>query len=161
MLNLDPRLLQAKGLSPIDVLNAMGQQNLVLPGGTAKIGEDEYDIHLNSSPLTLAGIADLPLRQVNGTTIYMHDIGTVSDGSIPQTNIVRQDGHRGVLLVVLKSGNASTLSVVSGIRSILPRVKATLPPELQIKPIGDQSIFVRASIVGVVREAIIAAVLTA
>jgi multidrug efflux pump subunit AcrB len=160
MLNLDPKLLQAKGLSPSDVLNALGQQNLVLPGGTAKIGEDEYDIHLNSSPLTLAGIADLPLRQVNGTTIYMHDIATVSDGSIPQTNIVRQDGHRGVLLVVLKSGNASTLSVVSGIRSILPRVKATLPPELQIKPIGDQSIFVRASIVGVVREAIIAAVLT-
>jgi multidrug efflux pump subunit AcrB len=160
MLNLDPKLLQAKGLSPSDVLNALGQQNLVLPGGTAKIGEDEYDIHLNSSPLTLAGIADLPLRQVNGTTIYMHDIGTVSDGSIPQTNIVRQDGRRGVLLVVLKSGSASTLSVVSGIRSILPRIKATLPPELQIKPIGDQSIFVRASIVGVVREAIIAAVLT-
>ncbi len=160
MLNLDPKLLQAKGLAPSDVLTAMSQQNLVLPGGTAKIGEDEYDIHLNSSPLTLAGIADLPLRQVNGTTIYMHDIGTVSDGSIPQTNIVRQDGHRGVLLVVLKSGNASTLSVVSGIRSILPRIKATLPPELQIKPIGDQSIFVRASIVGVIREAIIAAMLT-
>jgi CzcA family heavy metal efflux pump len=160
MLNLDPKLLQAKGLSPIDVLNALGQQNIVLPGGTAKIGEDEYDIHINSSPLTLAGIADLPLRQVNGTTIYMHDVATVSDGSIPQTNIVRQDGHRGVLLVVLKSGNASTLSVVGGVRAILPRVKATLPPELQIKPIGDQSIFVRASIVGVVREAIIAAMLT-
>jgi multidrug efflux pump subunit AcrB len=160
MLNLDPKLLQAKGLSPVDVLNAMSQQNIVLPGGTAKIGEDEYDIHINSSPITLVGIADLPLRQVNGTTIYMHDVGTVSDGSIPQTNIVRQDGHRGVLLVVLKSGNASTLSVVSGIRSILPRVKATLPPELQIKPIGDQSIFVHASIVGVVREAIIAAMLT-
>ena len=160
MLNLDPKLLQAKGLSPVDVLNAMAAQNIVLPGGTAKIGEDEYDIHINSSPITLAGIADLPLRQVNGTTIYMHDVGTVSDGSIPQTNIVRQDGHRGVLLVVLKSGNASTLSVVSGIRSILPRVKATLPPEPQIKPIGDQSIFVRASIVGVVREAIIAAMLT-
>ena len=160
MLNLDPKLLQAKGLSPVDVLNAMSQQNIVLPGGTAKIGEDEYDIHINSSPISLAGIANLPLRQVNGTTIYMHDIGTVSDGSIPQTNIVRQDGHRGVLLVVLKSGSASTLSVVSGIRSILPRVKATLPPELQIKPIGDQSIFVRASIVGVVREAVIAAMLT-
>jgi multidrug efflux pump subunit AcrB len=160
MLNLDPKLLQAKGLSPIDVLNALSAQNVVLPGGTAKIGEDEYDIHINSSPLTLPGIADLPLRQVNGTTIYMHDIGTVSDGSIPQTNIVRQDGRRGVLLVVLKSGSASTLSVVSGIRSILPRLKATLPPELQIKPIGDQSIFVRASIVGVIREAVIAAMLT-
>jgi len=160
MVNLDPKLLQAKGLSPNDVLNAMAQQNIVLPGGTAKIGEDEYDIRLNSSPITLPGIADLPLRQVNGTTIYMHDIGSVSDGSIPQTNIVRQDGHRGVLLVVLKSGNASTLSVVGGVRKLLPHVKLTLPPELQIKPIGDQSIFVRASIVGVVREAVIAAVLT-
>ncbi len=160
MIFMDPKLLQAKGLSPVDVLNAMNAQNLVLPGGTAKIGTDEYDIHINSSPITLAGIADLPLRQVNGTTIYMHDVAAVSDGSIPQTNIVHQDGHRGVMLVVLKSGNASTLSVVSGIRRLLPRIKSTLPPELQIKLIGDQSVFVRASIVGVVREAIIAAVLT-
>ncbi|HXC95178.1 MAG TPA: efflux RND transporter permease subunit [Edaphobacter sp.] len=161
MLNLDPKLLQAKGLSPIDVLNAMGAQNVVLPGGTAKIGPDEYDIRINSSPVTLAGISNLPLRQVNGTTIYLHDVATVSDGSIPQTNVVRQDGRRGVLLVVLKSGNASTLSVVSGIRNVaLPRIKQTVPPELQIKPIGDQSIFVRASITGVVREAVIAAVLT-
>ena len=109
MLNLDPKLLQAKGLSPADVLTAMAAQNVVLPGGTAKIGEDEYDIRINSSPVTLAGISDLPLRQVNGTTIYMHDVATVSDGSIPQTNIVRQDGRRGVLVTVLKSGNASTL----------------------------------------------------
>ena len=160
MLNLDPKLLQAKGLSPVDVLNAMAAQNVVLPGGTAKIGQDEYDIHLNSSPVTLAGIADLPLRQVNGTTIYMHDVATVSDGSIPQTNIVRQDGHRGVLVTVLKSGNASTLSVVGGIRKLLPRIASTVSPDLRIKPIGDQSIFVRASISGVVREAVIAAVLT-
>jgi multidrug efflux pump subunit AcrB len=160
MLNLDPKLLQSKGLSPVDVLNALSVQNIVLPGGTAKIGQDEYDIHINSSPITLAGISDLPIRQVNGTTIYMHDVATVSDGSIPQTNIVRQDGRRGVLLTVLKSGNASTLSVVSGIRALLPRVKSILPPELRITPIGDQSIFVRASIVGVVREAVIAAMLT-
>jgi multidrug efflux pump subunit AcrB len=160
MLNLDPRLLQAKGLSPVDVLNAMAAQNVVLPGGTAKIGQDEYDIHINSSPITLVGIADLPLRQVNGTTIYMHDVATVSDGSIPQTNIVRQDGHRGVLISILKSGNASTLSVVSGIKALLPRIKATVSSDLQIKPIGDQAIFVRASINGVVREAVIAAVLT-
>jgi multidrug efflux pump subunit AcrB len=160
MLNLDPKLLQAKGLSPIDVLSAMGAQNVVLPGGTAKIGPDEYDIHINSSPLTLAGISDLPLRQVNGTTIYLHDVATVSDGSIPQTNVVRQDGRRGVLVTVLKSGRASTLSVVSGIFDKLPRIKLIVPPELQIKPIGDQSIFVRASITGVVREAVIAAVLT-
>ncbi len=90
MIFMDPKLLQAKGLSPVDVLNAMNAQNIVLPGGTAKIGTDEYDIHINSSPITLTGIADLPLRQVNGTTIYMHDVATVSDGSIPQTNIVHQ-----------------------------------------------------------------------
>ena len=160
MLNLDPKLLQAKGLSPADVLAAMAAQNVVLPGGTAKIGEDEYDIRINSSPVTLAGISNLPLRQVNGTTIYMHDVATVSDGSIPQTNIVRQDGRRGVLLTVLKSGNASTLSVVGGVRALLPRIAATVPPELRMNPIGDQSIFVRASISGVVREAVIAAMLT-
>jgi multidrug efflux pump subunit AcrB len=160
MLNLDPKLLQAKGLSPVDVLNAMSSQNVVLPGGTAKIGQDEYDIHINSSPVTIAGIADLPVRQVNGTTIYVHDVATVSDGSIPQTNIVRQDGHRGVLVTVLKSGNASTLSVVGGIRKLLPRIASTVSPDLRMKPIGDQSIFVRASISGVVREAVIAAMLT-
>ncbi|WP_158793151.1 efflux RND transporter permease subunit [Granulicella sp. L60] len=160
MLNMDPKLLQAKGLSPNDVLNAMSAQNVVLPGGTAKIGEDEYDIRINSSPITLAGISDLPLRQVNGTTIYMHDVATVSDGSIPQTNVVRQDGRRGVMITILKSGRASTLSVVSGIRSLLPRIALTLPPQLKITPIGDQSIFVRSSITGVIREAVIAAMLT-
>ena len=160
MLNLDPKLLQAKGLSPIDVLSAMAAQNVVLPGGTAKIGQNEYDIHINSSPLTLDGISNLPLRQVNGTTIYLHDVATVSNGNIPQTNIVRTDGHRSVLLPILKSGTASTLSVVSGVFEKLPRVKQIVPPELEITPIGDQSIFVRASIAGVVREAVIAAVLT-
>ena len=160
MLNLDPKLLQAKGLSPADVISAMAAQNVVLPGGTAKIGQDEYDIRINSSPVSLAGISNLPLRQVNGTTIYLHDVATVSDGSIPQTNIVRQDGHRGVLVTVLKSGNASTLSVVSGIRALLPRIALTVSPDLRMKPIGDQSIFVRASINGVVREAVIAAMLT-
>src|ERR1700744_863607 len=151
MIFMDPKLLQAKGLSPVDVLNAMAAQNIVLPGGTAKIGRDEYDIHINSSPVTLAGISALPLRQVNGTTIYLHDVATVSDGSIPQTNIVRQDGHRGVLVTVLKSGKASTLSVVSGVYALLPRIKSILTPvapNLAIKPIGDQSIFVRASITG-------------
>jgi multidrug efflux pump subunit AcrB len=160
MVNLDPKLLQSKGLSPNDVLTALGSQNVVQPGGTAKIGEDEYDIHINSSPITLAGISNLPLRQVNGTTIYMHDVASVSDGSIPQTNIVRQDGHRGVLVTILKSGNASTLSVVDGIRKLLPQIAQTVPPTLVMTPIGDQSVFVRASISGVVREAVIAAVLT-
>ncbi|WP_158944664.1 efflux RND transporter permease subunit [Granulicella sp. S190] len=160
MLNIDPKLLQAKGLSPVDVLNAVAQQNVVQPGGTAKIGEAEYDIHINSSPVTLEGISNLPIKQVNGTTIYLRDVATVSDGSIPQTNIVRQDGHRGALMVILKSGTASTLSVVSGIRNLLPRVKLTVPPELKITPIGDQSVFVRGSVQGVIREAVIAAVLT-
>jgi multidrug efflux pump subunit AcrB len=160
MLLLNPKLLQAKGLSPVDVLNAMAQQNVVQPGGTAKIGSDEYDIHINSSPVSLQGISNIPIRQVNGTTIYLHDVASVTDGSIPQTNIVRQDGHRGVLVTILKSGSASTLNVVSGIRALLPRIKSTLPPNLQIKLIGDQSIFVRGSITGVVREAVIAAVLT-
>ena len=160
ILNLNPRLLQAKGLSPVDVLSALERQNVVQPGGTAKIGRDEYDVVINSSPTTIDGIGNLPVRQVNGATIYVHDVATVSDGSIPQTNVVRQDGRRGVLLTILKSGNASTLSVVSGIRALLPRVASMLPPEMVIKPINDQSIFVRGSIDGVVREAVIAAVLT-
>jgi multidrug efflux pump subunit AcrB len=160
MIDLNPKLLQSKGLSPIDVLNAMAQQNVVQPGGTAKIGRDEYDILLNSTPLTIDGLGNLPIRQVNGSTVYIRDVATVADGSIPQTNVVRQDGHRGVLLTVLKSGNASTLNVVDGIRDLLPRLKTTLPPQLNIRLIGDQSIFVRASIQGVIREAVIAAVLT-
>ncbi len=160
MVNLSPQLLQAKGLSPVDVLNALGQQNVVQPGGTAKIGVNEYDVHLNSAPVTIQGLADLPIRQVNGATIYVKDVASVTDGSIPQTNIVRQDGRRGVLVTVLKSGNASTLDVVSGIRALIPRLKTTLPPELKITPIGDQSVFVRGSVEGVIREAVIAAVLT-
>src|SRR5580692_11326103 len=160
MLNIDPKLPQAKGLSPNDVLSAFAVQNVVQPGGTAKIGEDEYDIHINSSPVTLEGISNLPIKQLNGTTIYLRDVASVTDGSIPQTNIVRQDGRRGALMVILKSGTASTLSVVSGIRALLPRVKLTLPPELKITPIGDQSLFVRGSVNGVIREAVIAAMLT-
>jgi multidrug efflux pump subunit AcrB len=160
IINMDPRKLQAKGLSPSDVLNAFTQQNVTQPGGTAKIGVDEYDIHINSSPVTLAGLSALPIKQVNGSTIYLRDIGSVSDGSIPQTNIVRQDGRRGVLVTVLKSGTASTLSVVSQIRAKLPTIAQTLPPELKMTPIGDQSVFVRGSVVGVIREAVIAAVLT-
>jgi CzcA family heavy metal efflux pump len=160
MIYLDPRTLQAKGLSPSDVLNAMAQQNVVEPGGTAKIGSTEYDIRLNSTPSTIQGLANLPIKQVNGAMVYVRDVATVADGSIPQTNIVRQDGHRGVLLSVLKSGSASTLSVVKGVLGLLPRVEAGLPQNLKITPIGNQAVFVRASINGVVREAIIAAVLT-
>jgi multidrug efflux pump subunit AcrB len=160
IINMDPKALQAKGLAPSDVLNALGAQNVTQPGGTAKIGAAEYDIQINSSPITVAGLANLPIKQVSGSTIYLRDIGSVSDGSIPQTNIVRQDGRRGVLAVVLKSGTASTLSVVSQIRALLPRIALTLPKELVMTPIADQSVFVRGSIVGVIREMIIAAVLT-
>ena len=160
MVNLDPKLLQAKGLAPADVLNALGQQNVVQPGGTAKIGMNEYDVHINSAPLTIEGLGNLPVKQVNGATIYVKDVASVTDGNIPQTNIVRQDGKRGVLVSVLKSGSASTLDVVSGIRDLIPRILLTTPPGLKITPIADQSVFVRGSVQGVIREAIIAAVLT-
>ncbi len=160
MINLDPRKLQAEGLSPEEVLMALGKQNLVEPGGTAKIGPLEYDVQFNSTPTTLAGLANLPLKEANGATVYLKDVASVSDGSIPQTNIVRQNGHRGVLLSVLKSGSASTLSVVKGVLGLLPRVDATVPPQLKISPIGDQSIFVRSSVDGVIREGVIAAALT-
>jgi multidrug efflux pump subunit AcrB len=161
MVNLDPKRLQAQGIAPTEILNALALQNVVQPGGTAKIGNDEYDIHLNSAPVTIAGLRDLPVKQsANGVIVYLHDVASVSDGSIPQTNIVRQDGNRGVLVTVLKSGTASTLSVVSDILKILPQVKLTLPPSLQITPIGNQATFVRGSVVGVIREAVIAAVLT-
>jgi CzcA family heavy metal efflux pump len=160
IVNLDPGLMQAKGLSPVDVLNAMTRQNVVQPGGTAKIGSAEYDIRLNSSPLNIEGLANLPIKQVGSATVYIRDVATVSDGAIPQTNIVRQDGRRGVLITILKAGSASTLDVVKGTLDRLPRVTQGLPSSLKIQPIGDQSIFVRGSITGVIREAIIAATLT-
>jgi CzcA family heavy metal efflux pump len=160
MLNLDPKKMQAVGISPDEVLAAFGSQNLVQPGGTAKIGPLEYDVRFNSTPSSLIGLSNIPIKQVNGATVYLKDVATVTDGAIPQTNIVRQDGHRAVLLSILKSGSASTLSVVQGIKDLLPRVAATVPKELKITPIGDQSIFVRSSIDGVIREGVIAATLT-
>jgi multidrug efflux pump subunit AcrB len=160
MVFLDPKKLQAEGLSPIEVLTALGNQNVVEPGGTAKIGSSEYDVHFNSTPTTLVGLGNLPLKQVNGATVYLKDVATVTDSSVPQTNIVRQDGHRGVLISVLKAGSASTLSVVKGILDLLPRVEASVPKQLKITPLGDQSIFVRSSIDGVIQEGVIAAALT-
>ncbi len=160
MVYLDPKQMQAKHLSPVDVLNALASQNVVEPGGTAKIGSLEYDVRLNSTPSTIQGLANLPIRQVNGAMVYMRDVATVTDGSIPQTNVVRQDGHRGVLLTLLKSGNASTLDVVKGVLGLLPRVKSGLPAALRITPIGNQATFVRGSVNGVIREAVIAACLT-
>ena len=161
MIDLNQDLLQAKRLSPQDVLNAVTNQNLVLPGGTVKIDQFEYDVRLNSSPRTVAELNDLPIKQVGSSTIYLRDVANVRDGFAPQTNIVRQDGHRGVLLSILKAGTASTISVVEGIRGLLPRVAQTLPPEFKIHPLADQSIFVKGAVNGVIREALIAACLTA
>ncbi len=160
MINLDPKQLQAKRLSPIDILNAVAAQNVVEPGGTAKIGSLEYDVRLNSTSPTIEGLNNIPIRQVDGTTIYLHDVATVTDGAIPQTNIVRQDGRRGVLISLFKSGTASTLDVVKGALGLLPRIKSGLPSDLKITPIANQANFVRGSINGVVREAVIAACLT-
>jgi multidrug efflux pump subunit AcrB len=161
MITLNPARLQAKGLSPADVLNSAALQYLVLPSGTAKISEFEYDIRTNGTTRSVQQINDLPIRTVDGATIYMRDVATVSDGFTPQTNVVRKDGQRGVLVSILKAGNASTISVVNGIRQMLPNVMQTMPPELKVVPIADQSIFVRSAVTGVIREAIIAAGLTA
>ncbi len=160
MVNLNPGLLQSKGLSASDVVSAVNLQNLVLPSGTAKIDQFEYDVDLNASPRTVAELNDLPIKVVGNSTIYLRDVAQVSDGFAPQTNVVRKDGSRGTLVTVLKAGNASTIDVVKGIRQLLPRVAATLPAALKIDPVADQSIFVRAAVSGVVREAVIAACLT-
>ena len=161
MIDLNQNLLQSQGLAPQDVLNAITNQNLVLPGGTAKIDRFEYDVRMNSSPKTVAQLNELPIKQVGSSTVYLRDVANVRDGFAPQTNIVRQDGHRGVLLSIMKAGTASTISVVGGIRNLLPRVTQTLPPQLNIQPLADQSIFVRAAVNGVIREAVLAACLTA
>jgi CzcA family heavy metal efflux pump len=160
MVNLNQRMLQAKGLSPNDVLAALNNQNLILPGGTVKMGDFEYDVDLNADVKTVQELNDLPIKTVGTSTIYLRDVATVSDGFAPQTNIVRQDGNRGALVTVFKAGDASTIDLVKGVRQMLPRVAQTLPPDLKIQPLSDQSIFVRGSINGVIREAIIAAALT-
>jgi CzcA family heavy metal efflux pump len=160
MVTLNQERLQSKGLSPNDVLAALGTQNLILPGGTAKMGQFEYDVDLNADTQTVEELNDLPIKTVDGTTLYMRDVATVSDAFAPQTNVVRQNGNRGVLVTILKAGDASTLDVANGTRKILPRVAQTLPPELNIQPLLDQSIFVRGAINGVIREAAIAAALT-
>ena len=160
-ISMDQAAMQSKGIAPGDLLNAVAQQNVVMPSGTIKIGLNEYDVRTNGTPRTVEELSNIPLKQVNGTTIYLRDIASVSDGFQVQTNIVRQDGHRGVLVSVLKNGNSSTLDIVSGVRKLLPRVASTLPPELRMTPLSDQSVFVRGAVQGVIREAVIAAMLTA
>src|ERR1700757_1735593 len=159
--NMDQAAMQSKGIAPGDVLTALAQQSVVMPSGTIKIGQSEYDVRTNGSPRTVEALASIPIKQVNGTTIYLRDVASVSDGFQVQTNIVRQDGRRGVLISILKNGNWSPLDVVKGIRGILPRVASTVPPQLKMTPLSDQSVFVRAAVQGVIREAVIAAALTA
>jgi multidrug efflux pump subunit AcrB len=158
--DLDLHQLQAKGLSPSDVTTTIANQNLILPSGTLKVGTYEYQVDTNSAPSTIAGLNDLPIRQVNGAMVYVHDVAHVRDGFPPQTNIVRVDGQRAALLTIQKNGNASTLDIIKGIYNKLPTIKDTLPPQLRITPLSDQSIFVRGAITGVVHEALIAACLT-
>jgi len=160
--DLNPAALQAKALSPLDVVNAIAAQNLILPTGTSKIGGKEYNVDIpNAAPQTIADLNRIPIKTIGDATIYMKDVAWVRDGFPPQTNIVRVNGQRSVLLTVQKAGDASTLSVISGIKSILPRIAATVPPQLKMDPLADQSIFVLGAISGVVREALIAACLTA
>jgi len=160
--DLNTTALQSKGLSALDVVNAISVQNLILPTGTAKIGSREYDVSIpNAAPQTIADLNRIPIKTIGGTTIYIKDVAWVRDGFPPQTNIVRVDGQRSVLLTIQKAGNASTLNVITGIKALLPQIKTTVPEQLQISPLADQSIFVRGAISGVVRETLIAACLTA
>jgi multidrug efflux pump subunit AcrB len=159
--DLDLVALKAKNLAPMDVVNALNAQNLILPSGTTKIGGTEYAVELNSTPRLIEELADLPIRTVNGALIRVRDVAQVRDGYQPQQNIVRNDGVRGALLTIYKTGSASTLDVVSGVKRALPRVLRGLTADLDVKEFADQSIFVRAAISGVVREGVIAAALTA
>src|SRR6201996_8537041 len=159
--DLDTPALLAKGLTPNDVVNAVNAQNLILPSGTAKIGSTEYAIALNGSPDTIAGLNRIPVVTKNGATTYLSEVAHVRDGFSPQTNIVHQNGERGVLMSVIKNGGSSTLDIVSTLRALLPVVSQILPKDMVITPLFDQSGFVRAAVAGVVREAAIAACLTA
>jgi len=160
--DLNPAALQSKGLSALDVVNAITLQNLILPTGTSKIGSKEYDVDIpNAAPQSIADLNRIPIKTIGNTTIYMQDVAWVRDGFPPQTNIVRVNGQRSVLLTVQKAGDASTLKVISGIKSLLPQIASTVPAQLKMQPLADQSVFVLGAINGVVREALIAACLTA
>src|ERR1041385_8485571 len=152
-LNLDE--LYARQLSPIDVSNALNQQNLILPAGTAKLANTEYQVRVNSSPVVLNDLNFLPIKTVNGATVYIKDVAQVRDGFSVQNNIVRTNGSRGVLITVTRNGNASTLGIVNAVKAALPRILSNVTPELKVTALADQSVFVRASIAGVIREAVI------
>ncbi len=159
--DLDMPQLQAYGLSPNDIVNALNTQNVITPSGTAKIGSVEYQVEMNSAPRTIAELNDMPVKTVNGATIYMRDVAHIRDGFAPQTNIVRQDGVHGALMSIYKYGGGSTLSIVKAVKDLVPVALQSLPPGVTVKPLFDQSLFVRASINGVLREGLIAAALTA
>jgi CzcA family heavy metal efflux pump len=159
--DLDLPRLQANGLSPSDIVNAVNSQNLITPSGSVKLGPLEYQVEMNSSPKTIAELNDLPVKTVNGSTIYLRDVAHVRDGFAPQTNIVRQDGVRGTLMSIYKIGGASTLTIVAAVKALIPIAAQSLPRDISIKPLFDQSLFVRASIDGVIKEALTAAMLTA
>ncbi len=159
--DLDLPKLQAYGLQPNDIVNAVNAQNIILPSGTIKMGSLEYNVEMNGTPQTIAELNDLPVKTSNGSTLYMRDVAHIRDGFAPQTNIVRQDGNRGALMSIYKNGNASTLQIVAGIKNIVQQAAQALPPELKVTALFDQSLFVRASIEGVLREGLIAAALTA
>ncbi|HEV2135777.1 MAG TPA: efflux RND transporter permease subunit [Terracidiphilus sp.] len=161
MVDLNLPALQERSLSPADVVAAIGNQNVIAPSGTIKIGRFEDQVETNSAPLTIAGLNNLPVKAVNGTVVYIHDVAHVRDGFTPQTNVVRVDGHRAVLVSIMKTGNSSTLDIIKAVREKLAYIRGVLPPTLQIKPIADQSIFVSSAVDGVVHEAIVAACLTA
>jgi multidrug efflux pump subunit AcrB len=161
MVDLDPAKLLAKGLTPLDVVTAVNAQNLTLPSGTAKIGDTQYTVRTNATPASIADLNNIPIKVANGATVFVKDIGQVRDGSLVQQNIVRADGRRSVLLSIIKNGNASTLDVVNGVRAALRTARAAAPPGLQIEELFDQSVFVKSSVEGVLREGAIAAGLTA
>ncbi|MGA8609615.1 MAG: efflux RND transporter permease subunit [Candidatus Sulfotelmatobacter sp.] len=159
--DLDLPKLQAYGLQPNDIVNAVNAQNIILPTGTIKMGSLEYNVEMNGTPQTIAELNDLPVKTTNGSTLYMRDVAHIRDGFAPQTNIVRQDGNRGALMSIYKNGNASTLQIVQGVKNIVVQAAQSLPPALKITSLFDQSLFVRASIEAVLREGLIAAALTA
>ena len=159
--DLDTAALQARGLAPVDVVNAVNAQNLILPSGTAKFGATEYTVKMNGSPLEVNGLNDLPVRTNGSATTYLRDVAFVRDGFSPQTNVVRQDGNRGVLVSILKNGGASTLDIVANVRALLPTAVQTLPADVKVGLLFDQSLFVKAAVKGVISEAAIAAGLTA
>ena len=159
--DLDSAKLQAYGLSPADIVNAVSAQNLILPTGTTKIGPTEYTVEMNGAPQTIAELNDLPVKTSGSSTLYLRDVAHVRDGFAVQTNIVRQDGVRGVLMSMYKLGGSSTLTVVNAIKALVPIAAKSLPPDLSIKALFDQSLFVRASIQGVLHEGLTAACLTA